>query len=66
MEGAQWLDRLRADAQLAAIPVVALSASALEEDVRQALAHGACDYWTKPLDFDRFIGGITGLLGGSR
>jgi PAS domain S-box-containing protein len=62
MAGTQWLDRCRADAQLAGIPVVALSASALEDDVRQAREHGACDYWTKPLDFDRFLAGITQLL----
>ena len=62
MEGVQWLDALRADARLAAIPVVALSASSLEEDVRQAREHGACDYWTKPLDFEQFLGGLSRLL----
>ena len=62
MDGTDWLDAARQDARLAGIPVVALSASALQEDVRAALAHGAREYWTKPLDFDRFLAGVSRLL----
>jgi CheY-like chemotaxis protein len=54
MHGLQILETLRSDPQTADVPVVMLSASAMDEDVRSALERGANAYWTKPLDFGRF------------
>ncbi len=42
--------------------MIVLSASAMPEDIAQALGRGATDYWTKPLDFQRFLSGIARLL----
>ena len=37
------------------LTVIALSASAVPDDVAAARAAGAADYWTKPIDVGRFI-----------
>jgi len=62
MDGLAVLGALRADPATRDLTVVALSASAMSESVAQARAHGAADYWTKPLDFDRFLADVRGLL----
>ena len=62
LDGLEVLARLRADPALQGIPVIVLSASAMPEDIAQALGRGATDYWTKPLDFQRFLSGIARLL----
>jgi len=62
MDGFAVLDALRADPATRDLRVIALSASAMPELVAQAFAHGAADYWTKPLDFDRFLADMQGLL----
>ena len=62
MDGFAVLDALRADPATRDLRVIALSASAMPELVAQAFAHGAADYWTKPLDFDRFLVDMQGLL----
>jgi len=60
------LDALRADPATCDLTVIALSASAMPELVMQAHAHGAADYWTKPLDFDRFLADMQRLLAARR
>jgi PAS domain S-box-containing protein len=65
MDGIQVLQRLKADAATRDIPVVVLSTDAVLEDMQAARDAGALDYWTKPVDFDRFIAGMAGLLGGA-
>jgi CheY-like chemotaxis protein len=42
--------------------VVALSASAMEDEVRVAKEAGALDYWTKPVDVLAFRDGMRNLL----
>ena len=42
--------------------IVALSASAMPEDIALARRCGASDYWTKPLDADRFLADVRALL----
>jgi signal transduction histidine kinase/AmiR/NasT family two-component response regulator len=49
---------LRADPRTAGCCIVALSAGALPEEMRAARAQGFDDYWTKPIDFDRFLAGL--------
>ena len=61
LSGHEVLARLRADPALARCAVIALSANAVPEDIRDALAHGFDDYWTKPIDFDRFLAGLDAL-----
>lgn len=62
LDGLQVLQRLRDDPATVGLRVVALSASAMPEEVAAARAAGALEYWTKPLDFDRFIADMTRLL----
>ncbi|MCX2863105.1 hypothetical protein OOZ63_14830 [Paucibacter sp. PLA-PC-4] len=42
--------------------MVALSANAMPEEVARALAAGAEDYWTKPLQLERFRAELQRLL----
>jgi hypothetical protein len=62
--GQTVLTRLRADPQLAGCRVIALSANAMPEDIREALALGFDDYWTKPIAFDHFLAGLDRLAAG--
>ncbi|HSW08243.1 PAS domain-containing protein [Aquabacterium sp.] len=62
-DGHEVLRRLRADPATAGIRCIALSANAMPEDIRHALAAGFDDYWTKPLDFRRFMGALDQLFG---
>lgn len=49
-DGLSVLRSLRSDAATAGIPVIAVSADALPEQIRTALEAGMDAYWTKPLD----------------
>ncbi|GAA0745098.1 ATP-binding protein [Ideonella azotifigens] len=62
MDGLALLHTLRSSAETCQLPVVALSASAMPDEVAAALAGGATDYWTKPLDFLRFTADVLRLL----
>ena len=44
------------------IPIIALTAHALESDKQKALDCGADDFDTKPVDFKRLLGKIDSLL----
>jgi CheY-like chemotaxis protein len=44
------------------IPVVALSANAMKEDINRALASGFTEYITKPIDVPSFIKVISRYL----
>ena len=63
IDGHEVLRRLRADPRTAAIPVIALSANAMPQDIERALAAGVSDYWTKPLDFRAFMASLDALFG---
>lgn len=54
MSGSQALRALRAGDETRDLAVVAVSADAVPDNIRAALAIGFNDYLTKPLDFLRF------------
>jgi hypothetical protein len=63
IDGLEVLAQLRADPATRAIPVIALSANAMPDDIDRALAAGCSGYWTKPLDFRAFMAGLETLFG---
>jgi DNA-binding response OmpR family regulator len=61
--GLDLLRDLRADPDLASVPVILLSAKALASDIREGLAAGAADYVTKPFEPDELLVRVEKLLG---
>lgn len=59
--GLEVLRRLRAEPKMAACVFVALSANAMPDHIANARAAGFHDYWTKPIDFERFLANIDRL-----
>ncbi|MDB6068572.1 MAG: chemotaxis protein CheY [Pedosphaera sp.] len=55
MDGLEVLRRIRADDRLRAIPVVILTSSDEEEDVRKSYHLGVNSYIRKPVDFNQFV-----------
>jgi len=62
MSGFDVLAALRAEPRTRGLRVVALSASVMPEDVERAMALGALDYWTKPLEMEALLEGIAAIL----
>lgn len=62
LDGWEATRQLKAMAQTANIPVVALSAYALSEDRVRALEAGCDEFETKPVEFSRLFGKMTRLL----
>jgi len=65
INGLDVMRRLRAQPALDQCRIVALSADAMPEHIAAALAAGFDDYWTKPIQFDRFLAGIDELAQGA-
>ena len=61
-DGFEVLRRLRTQPATASTPCVALPANARPDHTERALAAGMVDYWTKPLDFRRFLAALDALL----
>ncbi len=62
MDGWETTRRLREDEAVGRVPVIALTAHAMQGDREKALAVGCNDYDTKPVEFDRLLGKISALL----
>ena len=55
IDGWEATRRLKSNKRTADIPVIALTAHALNRDREEALASGCDDYETKPIDFVRLL-----------
>ena len=62
LDGWEATRRLKADEATRQIPVIALSAHALEGERAKALAAGCDDFDTKPVEFARLLGKIEVFL----
>ncbi len=63
LDGWEVTRRIKAAAETAAVPVIALTAHAMAGDRDRALEAGCADYHTKPVDFPRLLAQIEALLG---
>jgi CheY-like chemotaxis protein len=62
LDGFEATRLIRASSGSRRIPIIALSAHALEEDRARALAAGCDEFETKPVVFDRLVAKIRNLL----
>ena len=62
VDGWEATRMIKASAQTAAIPIIALTAHAIAGDEQRALQAGCNDYHSKPVEFPRLLGQIEGLL----
>jgi two-component system, cell cycle response regulator DivK len=63
VDGWEATRRLKASETTRQIPIIALTAHAMAEDERKAREAGCDDYDTKPVELQRLLGKIDGLLG---
>lgn len=66
VDGYQVAEVLRADAELASIPIIMLTAKAQEEDIERGLAVGVDRYVTKPFSPDDFVEIVAAHLGSAK
>ena len=62
LDGWEATRRLKAQPETQAIPIIALTAHAMEGDRDKALEAGCDDYETKPVEFARLLAKIQSLL----
>lgn len=62
MDGWTATRLIKADARTSRIPVIALTAHALESDRQKSVEVGCADFDTKPVDLARLLGKIEGCL----
>lgn len=62
MDGWEATRTIKADEVTRSIPVIALTAHAMESDREQALQAGCDDFDTKPIELPRLLGKINALL----
>jgi CheY-like chemotaxis protein len=62
MDGWEATGRMKANPRTASIPIIALTAHAMDADRARALAAGCDDFDTKPIDMERLTGKIATLV----
>jgi len=62
IDGWEATKQLKADPATAGIPVIALTAHAMDSDRQKAIAAGCDDFDTKPVELARLLGKIEELL----
>jgi CheY-like chemotaxis protein len=62
MDGWEATQKLKADPQTQAIPIIALTAHAMVQDKEKALAAGCDDFDTKPVELPRLLQKIEAFL----
>lgn len=62
MDGWEATQLIKANPEVAATPIIALTAHALDSDRRRSVEVGCCDFDTKPVDFARLIAKINTQL----
>ena len=63
MDGWTATKRIKSNNDLKSIPIIALSAHAMEEHKQRAIDSGCNDYDTKPVDIERLLSKISAQLG---
>ncbi len=63
MDGWEATRRLKADPKTRSIPVIALTAHAMEGDRQRAMAAGCDDFDTKPIQLERLLDKMSAFLG---
>jgi two-component system cell cycle response regulator DivK len=63
MDGWEATRRIKAATMTRTIPVMALTAYAMDDERRRCLEAGCDDYETKPLEFPRLLAKLQSLLG---
>ena len=63
MNGIEALQHLRADARTRAIPVIAVTASAMTQDRRKIMAAGFDGYQAKPIEVRQFVAAVRSAVG---
>ena len=62
MDGWEATERIKANPDTTAIPIIALTAHALASDRARSVQVGCCDFDTKPVDMERLLGKIRAVL----
>jgi len=62
-DGHQLTKEIKADNRTNSIPIIALTAHAMNGDRQKSIAAGCDEYDTKPIDMQRLLGKINVLLG---
>ncbi|NRA59634.1 MAG: response regulator, partial [Psychrobium sp.] len=55
MDGHEAMRKIRAQEKYKTLPIIALTAKAMQEDRRRCVEAGASDYLTKPVDIDKLV-----------
>ncbi len=63
IDGYEVAQKLRADPQTAALPIIMLSAKAQDEDIRRGVEVGVDEYITKPFTPDHLVHVVSQYLG---